>query len=91
VSFALPAQAARKHTASADVQASCKAQAAKKFSAIHFLKRKNFVNQCVAQHNGGKVVAKSKAKANERMAQPTNAQPMSTGAKPSTTGQAPKQ
>jgi hypothetical protein len=35
---------------SAEVQASCKAQAAKKYSAIHFIKRHNFVNNCVAQH-----------------------------------------
>jgi hypothetical protein len=35
---------------SADVQASCKAQAAKKYSAIHFMKRRDFVNNCVAQH-----------------------------------------
>ncbi len=50
-SFAVSAEAAgNKHKVSADVQASCKAQAAKKFSAIHFLKRRNFVNDCVAQH-----------------------------------------
>jgi len=50
-SFAVSAEAAgHKHKVSADVQASCKAQAAKKFSAIHFLKRRNFVNDCVAQH-----------------------------------------
>jgi BMFP domain-containing protein YqiC len=51
VSFAVPAEAAgNKQKVSADVQASCKAQAAKKFSAIHVLKRRNFVNNCVAQH-----------------------------------------
>lgn len=50
-SFAVSAEAAgTKHKVTADVQASCKAQAAKKFSAIHFLKRRNFVNDCVAQH-----------------------------------------
>lgn len=50
-SFAVSAEAAgNKHKVSADVQASCKAQAAKKFSAIHFMKRRNFVNDCVAQH-----------------------------------------
>jgi BMFP domain-containing protein YqiC len=49
--FAVSAEAAgNKQKVSADVQASCKAQAAKKFSAIHFLKRRNFVNNCVAQH-----------------------------------------
>ncbi len=49
--FAVSAEAAgNKHKVSAEVQASCKAQAAKKYSAIHFLKRRNFVNGCVAQH-----------------------------------------
>ena|ERR1043166_3804538 len=92
LSFAVPAQAARhKQTASADVQASCKARAAKKFSAIHFIKRRNYVNDCVAQHNGGKTKMHAKAKAkpaNEQAAQPaTNAQTP----KPTTTGQAPQQ
>jgi len=50
-SFAVSAEAAgNKHKVSADVQASCKAQAAKKYSAIHFMKRRDFVNDCVAQH-----------------------------------------
>ena len=50
-SFAVSAEAAgNKHKVSADVQASCKAQAAKKYSAIHFMKRRNFVNDCVAEH-----------------------------------------
>ncbi len=50
LSFAVSAEAAgNKQKVSADVQASCKAQAAKKFSAIHFLKRRNFANNCVAQ------------------------------------------
>ena len=49
--FAISAEAAgNEHKVSADVQASCKAQAAKKYSAIHFMKRRNFVNDCVAQH-----------------------------------------
>lgn len=55
VSFAVSAEAAgNKQKVSADVQASCKAQAAKKFSAIHFLKRRNFVNNCIAQHANAK-------------------------------------
>ena len=50
-SFAVSAEAAgNKQKVSAQVQASCKAQAAKKFSAIHFIKRRNFVDNCVAQH-----------------------------------------
>ena len=69
-SFAVSAEAAgNKQKVSADVQASCKAQAAKKYSAIHFIKRRDFVTNCVAQH----------AKASAPKA-----------AKPSTTGQAPK-
>ena len=51
ISFAMSAEAAsHKQKVSADVQASCKAQAAKKYSAIHFIKRRNFANNCVAQH-----------------------------------------
>jgi hypothetical protein len=51
VSFAVSAEAAgNKQKVSAEVQASCKAQAAKKYSAIHFMKRRDFVNNCVAQH-----------------------------------------
>jgi hypothetical protein len=49
--FRVSAEAAgNKQKVSAQVQASCKAQAAKKYSAIHFIKRHNFVNNCVAQH-----------------------------------------
>jgi len=50
-SFAVSAEAAgNKQKVSEEVQASCKAQAAKKYSAIHFIKRHNFVNDCVARH-----------------------------------------
>jgi len=50
-SFTISAEAAgNKKKVSAEVQASCKAQAAKKYSAIHFIKRRNFVNNCVDQH-----------------------------------------
>ena len=74
-SFAVSAEAAgNKQKVSAEVQASCKAQAAKKYSAIHFIKRRNFVNDCVAQH----------AKASAPKASAPKA------AKPATTGQAPK-
>jgi hypothetical protein len=79
VSFAVSAEAAgNKHKVSADVQASCKAQAAKKFSAIHFLERRNYVNNCVAQHANANAHAKAK--------------PVTAGqaVKPTTTGQAPK-
>lgn len=55
MSFAVSAEAAgNKQKVSADVQTSCKAQAAKKYSAIHFLKRRNFVNNCIAQHANAK-------------------------------------
>jgi opacity protein-like surface antigen len=77
-SFAVSAEAAdNKQKVSADVQASCKAEAAKKFSAVHFLKRRNFANNCVAQHAN----AHAKTK------------PFTAGQadKPTTTGQAPKQ
>jgi len=52
VSFAMSAEAATSHKqkVAADIQASCKAQAAKKYSAIHFIKRRNFANHCIAQH-----------------------------------------
>jgi hypothetical protein len=50
-SLAVSAEAdGNKQKVSAQVQASCKAQAAKKFSVIHFIKRRNFVDNCVAQH-----------------------------------------
>jgi hypothetical protein len=67
VSFAVSAEAA-KQKVSAEVQASCKAQAAKKYSAIHFMKRRNFVNNCVAQH--------------ARAATPKAAKPATTGQAP---------
>jgi hypothetical protein len=80
ISFAMSAEAATgKHKVSAEVQASCKAQAAKKYSAIHFMKRRNFVNNCIAQHASAKAPAKAKT---------TTAREPS---KPATTGQAPKQ
>jgi hypothetical protein len=79
-SFAVSAEAAgdkNKQNASANVQASCKAQAAKKFTAVHFLKRRNFVNNCVAQHASANKHAKAK--------------PATVYQKPTTSGQAPKQ
>jgi hypothetical protein len=77
MSFAVSADAASsKQQVSADVKASCQAQAAKKFSAIHFLKRRNFTNNCMAQHSH---MAKPKAAVAAR------AKPM-----PSTTGQSVK-
>src|SRR6202166_4661306 len=80
VSFAVSAEAAgNKQKVSADIQASCKDQDAKKFSAVHFLKRRNFVNICVAQHANANMHAKAKPA------------PADQAVKPTTTGQAPKQ
>jgi hypothetical protein len=51
MSFAMSAKAAtHEGKVSANIEASCKAQAAKKYSAIHFIKRRNFANNCIAQH-----------------------------------------
>jgi opacity protein-like surface antigen len=85
MSFVTSADAAQNQNVSADVQAACKAQAAKKFSAIHFLKRRDFVNNCIAQH--------ASAKPKATTGQAAKSQPMTTGQAPnsSTTSQAPKQ
>jgi hypothetical protein len=70
MSLAMSAKAAtHEGKVSANIEASCKAQAAKKYSAIHFIKRRNFANNCIPQH--------AKASAPK--------------AKPTTTGQGPKQ
>lgn len=52
---AVPSKASR--TAMAQHEASCKAQAAKKFSAIHFLKRRDFVNNCMGRNTQAKAKA----------------------------------
>ena len=46
--------AMKKDSAMAQREASCKAQAAKKYSAIHFLKRRDFVNQCMGRSDTAK-------------------------------------
>jgi hypothetical protein len=46
----IPAQAAMNGDAHAQLAASCKAQAAKKFSVIHFMKRRSFVNDCMGRN-----------------------------------------
>ncbi len=77
LSFAVPANAAAtKRTATAQQQASCKAEAAKKFSAIHFIKRRNFVNNCMARAEATKATASKPV---------TTSKPM-----PTTTGQSAK-
>jgi hypothetical protein len=46
--------ATAKGSAMAQREASCKAQAAKKYSAIHFLKRRDFVNHCMGRSETAK-------------------------------------
>jgi len=48
--------ATKKDPALAQREASCKAQAAKKYSAIHFIKRRDFVNQCMGRSDTAKAV-----------------------------------
>ena len=50
-SLATSADAAtqRKNAGMAQLQAQCQAQAKKKYSAIHFLKRRAFVKSCMSQ------------------------------------------
>ena len=84
MSFAVSADAAQKHKVSTEIQASCKAQAAQKFSAIHFIKRRNFVNDCIARH------ANAESKATTGQGTNTKSQPMSPAQAPKP-NQAPKQ
>jgi hypothetical protein len=46
--FTVSADAAKKH-GTAQLQAQCQAQAKKKYSAIHFLKRRDYVKNCMHQ------------------------------------------
>jgi uncharacterized membrane protein len=46
ISFATTADAATKKKQTS-TEASCKAQAAKKYSAVHFMKRRDYVKQCM--------------------------------------------
>jgi hypothetical protein len=63
VTVAFPVQAAgKKDGAMAQREASCKEQAAQKYSAIQFLKRNAFVKECMGQVASKKPAAK-KAKA----------------------------
>jgi hypothetical protein len=70
ISFTLPAtaltkQEARQHMA--DRKAACKDQAAQKISAIHFLQRRKFVNNCMAHATQAKVVKTHHVKAVKTM------------------------
>ena len=68
---AVPSKASR--TALAQHAASCKAQATKKFSAIHFLKRRDFVNNCMGrtQAKANKVHHVKTVKVHNKKAEPT--------------------
>ena len=48
-SFSMSAGAATKKGSGMAHQAECQAQAKKKYSAIHFLKRRSFVKNCMNQ------------------------------------------
>jgi len=48
-SFAISADAGTKHSGMAERKAQCQAQAKKKYSAIHFLKRRDYVKNCMNQ------------------------------------------
>ena len=64
VSFAASADAApKKNAVTAQKEASCKAQAAKKYSAIRFLARRDFVNRCMSNVAASKAKKAKKAKA----------------------------
>ena len=70
---AVPSKQSR--TALAQHEASCKAQAAKKFSVIHFMKRRDFVNNCMGRTAHAKSAKVAVVKPHKK-------------AKPTTTGQA---
>ena len=83
VSFAMPANAVpskASRTATAQQEASCKAQAAKKFSAVHFMKRRAMVNECMGRT----------AHAKPTKVHQVNAAKMQKKAQPTTTGQSVK-
>jgi hypothetical protein len=68
IGAALPAEAASKkdrNAALAQREASCKAQAAQKYSAIRFMARGEYVNKCMGQNAQAKAV-KPKAKKNAK-------------------------
>lgn len=68
VGLALPAEAASKkdrNAALAQREASCKAQAAEKYSAIRFMARGEYVNKCMGRSAQAKAV-KPKAKKNAK-------------------------
>jgi hypothetical protein len=48
-SFAISADAGTKQSGMDGVKAQCQAQAKKKYSAIHFLKRRDYVKNCMHQ------------------------------------------
>ena len=74
VSFSVNANATTKSEARQHIaqrEAACKEQAAKKVSAIHFLKRRQLVNDCMGRTAQAKAVHHVKAVKIEKKAQPT--------------------
>lgn len=86
----IPAEAATKtgkDAAVAQREASCKAQAAKKFSAVRFMARKDYVDKCMGRTVAGK---KQKPAATTGSGANSNpATPNSTGSRPAIPGQVP--
>lgn len=86
ISFVATADAATKSTTKAERQqiaqreAACKAQAAKKVTAVHFMKRRALVNECMGRTAQAKAVTTDKVKTVK----------MQPKAAPTTTGQAAK-
>jgi hypothetical protein len=60
-------QAATKNTTAAQREASCKAQAAKKYSAIRFMARRDFVNKCMGHAAQAKGKKPKKARSAKRV------------------------
>ena len=56
-----------KNTATAQREASCKAQAAKKYSAIRFMARSDYVNKCMGQAAMAKGKKAKKARSARRV------------------------
>jgi hypothetical protein len=60
--YAQAATSKGKNTAMAQREASCKAQAAKKYSAIRFMARRDYVNKCMNPTTMAKAKKTNKAK-----------------------------
>lgn len=95
ISFVASADAATKSTTKSEArqhlaqrEAACKSQAAKKVSAVHFIKRRALVNECMGRTAQAKTVKTHQAKAvTTNKVKTVKMQPK---AAPTTTGQAVK-